>query len=182
MGPDTNPRKKAAESLKKTRLPEAVVVVVVALVGLVTAPTEAAAIETIAVSVGRFNYARPNPETELGMELRFAPRKWNLAPMMGLAGTDDGVAFVYGGLRRELRLDSKWSLTPSFAGSLYDRGGGHDLGGPIEFRSALEISFQTGRRSRVGLAIYHLSNAGIHRRNPGSNSVVLTLSLPVSRR
>jgi hypothetical protein len=172
----TIPRKKHAKSLMKTQLRGAALVLAVLLVGLITAPTEAATIESMAVSVGRFNYARDNPETEIGMELRLSPRKWKLAPMMGLAGTDEGAVYVYGGLRRELSLDSHWRLTPSFAVSLYDEGDGHDLGGAIEFRSALEISYQTDRRIGVGLAIYHLSNGVLYEHNPGSNSVILMLS------
>ena len=144
--------------------------------------TEAATTESIALSAGRFNYARDDPETEFGVELRFSPRKWKIAPMTGVAGTNEGVVYIYGGLRRESPLDSKWSVTPSFAVALYDEGDGHDLGGPIEFRSAIEISRLIGQKSRLGLEIYHLSNASIYKHNPGSNSIILTVSLPFSHR
>ena len=185
MSSAKNPTEKHTKIWKQGLLLRIVGVLVACLAGL-TGPAESAAvnktIESIAISAGRFNYARHNPETELGVELRFSPRRWRLAPMIGLVGTDNGAGYLYGGLRRELPLDLKWSVTPSFAVSLYDAGDGHDLGGPIEFRSALEISYLIGRRSRAGLAIYHLSNASIYKRNPGSNSVVLTLSLPLSHR
>jgi hypothetical protein len=99
--------------------------------------------------------------------------------MAGLAATDEGAVYVYGGLRREVPLDKQWSLTPSFAVSIYEEGDGHDLGGPIEFRSGLELSYRTSNRIQVGFTIYHLSHASIYEHNPGSNSVVFTLGLPV---
>ncbi len=50
-----------------------------------------------------------------------------------------------------------------------------------EFRSALELGYEWANRKRLALAIYHLSNAGLYDRNPGSNSLILTYSFPLRR-
>ena len=72
---------------------------------------------------------------------------------------------------------------PGFAVSLYEEGStGKDLGGPVEFRSSLEFARRFAGGSSLGLAVYHLSNAGIYDDNPGSNSVILSWAFPVSGR
>ncbi len=132
---------------------------------------------------GIFNTANEDNPTELGVEYRFAtlkvpklPAVLALKPAIGAAGTEDGNAWAYGGLRLDLTLGS-WVITPQFAASLYEDGDGQDLGGVLEFRSGLEVAYQFGAGPRVGLLFYHLSNGDFYDFNPGSNSLVLTLSL-----
>ena len=57
---------------------------------------------------------------------------------------------------------------------------GNDLGSSIEFRSRLEIAYRVADRSRIGLAISHVSNAGIEGDNPGTNSVSAYCSVPLA--
>ncbi len=116
--------------------------------------------------------------TELGLEHRFGALKIPkvaLSPAVGIAGTDDGNVWGYGGLRLDLTL-GRWVITPQFAVSLYDAGDGKDLGGEVEFRSGLEVAYDFAKGPKVGLLFYHLSNADVYDFNPGSNSLVLTLA------
>ena len=70
-------------------------------------------------------------------------------------------------------------MTPGFGISVYEQGDGKNLGGPIEFRSIVEVSHQWPNRRRLALGMYHLSNAGIYDLNPGANSVIVTFSFPL---
>jgi lipid A 3-O-deacylase len=119
---------------------------------------------------------------ETGWEVSFAPRpfRWvprflqKTNPTLGVMATSRGTLYVYGGFRYDLPLGKSWWLSPQWATGLYYRDGGRELGGPLEFRSGIELSRRIGERSRLGVMLYHLSNAGIYGYNPGSESLVLT--------
>ena len=142
----------------------------------------AAGLGGLAVYGGIFNTANDDRPTELGLEYRFKglrlpalPASMALRPAIGVAGTEDGNKWIYGGLRLDLKLLG-WAVTPQFAVTLYDKDDGRDLGGALQFRSGLEVSFRFAAGPRVGVLFYHLSNADLEEFNPGSNSLVLTLS------
>ena len=144
------------------------------------APARAQSGSALALSAGAYDVARTRP-AEVGFEYRLSSRAWKLVPAIGGVVTEDGTFWAYAGLRRPFRIGRDWLLTPGFGVSLYDEGGaGKDLGGPLQFRSSLELSRPLGGGQSLGLAVYHLSNASIYKDNPGSNSVVLRWALPVS--
>lgn len=119
---------------------------------------------------------------EAGLELRFAARRFRLLPrwlpdLIPTAGTmasSKGTLYAYGGFRFELPLGERWVLSPGTAAGLYYRNRGKDLGGPVEFRSHLELAYRLPGSARLGLCFYHLSNAGLFDHNPGTESLVLT--------
>ena len=134
----------------------------------------------LAVGAGAYDIAKTR-SIEAGLEYRWRSRAWGLVPALGGAFTGDGALWAYGGLRRPFRVASGWRLTPGFAVALYEEGGtGKDLGGPIEFRTSLELSRRLAGGSSLGVAVYHLSNASIYEDNPGSNSLILSWALPVA--
>jgi hypothetical protein len=59
------------------------------------------------------------------------------------------------------------------AAGYYERGDEKELGGSVQFRSGLELSYRLSPAHSVGAVFYHLSNAGLERPNPGSESLVL---------
>lgn len=129
-----------------------------------------------AYDVGDYTY----DTAEAGVELQLPPvwqdrlpRRLSLRPMFGLAGTSDEAVWIYGGLRADVETGSRWLVSPSFAVSLFDEGEGKDLGGVVEFRSAIEGSYRLGAGARIGLTFHHLSNGGLYDHNPGSNSLLL---------
>ncbi len=143
-------------------------------------PAGAADRPELAVSAGAYDIAK-TLALEAGFEYRFLPRVWRLVPAAGVVGTEEGEFWAYAGLLRPFHVAPLWRLTPGFGVSLYEEGGsGKDLGGPLQFRSSLELSRRLARGGRLGLAVYHLSNASIYENNPGANSVVLTWASPVS--
>jgi lipid A 3-O-deacylase len=153
---------------------------------LAAAPLRAGMPEVIAASAGQFDVFNKGKGVEGGWELRFAARRFppmprfvpDVIPMAGAMATSRGTLYVYGGFRFEVPLGKRWMASPNWAaGVYYQDGDGKDLGGGLEFRSAIELSYVLGERSRLGLCLYHLSNAGLYDFNPGSESLVLTYSV-----
>ena len=131
-----------------------------------------------AVSAGLFDIGQSEKATEAGIELRLDEVELfglGLTPAFGLSANEDGAFWAHAGFRWDVDLGEKWVLTPNFAVSLYEEGDSKDLGHVVEFRSGLEIARRI-RHGRVGLALYHLSNASISDHNPGSESLILTWS------
>lgn len=153
--------------------------ILVVLVLLATTTAWAQEPESLAFSGGVSNFNKSEKRVEVGFEYRRPIDVWGLALAAGLTVNDDKSAWILGGLRRDFSLAGSWIITPAFAIALYEKGDGKDLGGPLEFRSALEIAYLWPSRKRLAFAIYHLSNAGIYDRNPGMNSLILTYSFPL---
>lgn len=161
-----------------------------AFLGASPSPAAFGEVTEIAVGVGAYDTADPDEGTgEIGLEARWPgvgrerqPAPLDLRPLLGAAVTTDRAAWAYVGLLADWRVAPRWFLAPSFGVSLFDPGEGKELGGPVAFRSALEVAREIGPRLRLGLSFYHLSNAGLYDRNPGSNSLVLTLSTALARR
>jgi hypothetical protein len=124
--------------------------------------------------------------------LPLGQRHLPIEPALGLTANDDGGTYAYLSLRLDAAetlaaltggspppaaTERRWRLI-GFTGLGHYRAGdeGRDLGGPLEFRSGLELSRRIGRRSRLGLSFDHLSNAGLYDSNRGSESLVLAWS------
>lgn len=145
-------------------------------------PAHAVQPYSFSVSAGGFNIFDPDVRAEAGAEAQFSPfrlswfPRWlpDLKPDTGFMVNDQGSFYVYGGLRCDIPLGAPWELSIQFAPGLYHAGSGFDLGGAVEFRSGIELSYPLAPRGRVGLLLFHLSNAGIYTHNPGSESLVLT--------
>lgn len=132
--------------------------------------------------VGYFDIgANDNNAIQVGAEYRFAPRYWGLRPGVGFNASDDGSLYGYGGVFWDLDLwNSGFVFTPNFAAGLYHKSDGKKLGGPVEFRSGLELSYQFENLHRVGVAFNHISNASIYDKNPGAETLLINYSLPLS--
>jgi lipid A 3-O-deacylase len=147
----------------------------------VLAPGAAVAAE-LALSAGVHNVVDGGDSGEAGLELRGAPFHVpylprfvpDPVPVAGFMVTSESLAYGFAGFRVDVPAGERWLLTPGFAAGVFRRGDGADLGGPVEFRSSLEVAYRLGAASRLGLAFYHLSNAGLYDHNPGSESLVLS--------
>lgn len=159
--------------------------IILTLLALFAFPLQAAeqSAQGWALYSGVFDTAKSSihdPATEVGLEYRLAPfkiKKIEIIPAFGVAGTTDSAFWVYGSFRYDWKLSDHWLVTPQVGISLFEEGDGKDLGGLIEFRSGLEVSYRFNRGARLGLLFYHLSSAGIYTPNPGSNSLVLIWGL-----
>lgn len=102
-----------------------------------------------------------------------------LRPLAAVHVTTDGALYAAGGLAFDFRLGPV-VITPSFAAGLYEKGGGKDLGHPVEFRTQLEVGYAFENEMRLTLALSHLSNAGLDEENPGVNTIGAYLHMPVA--
>lgn len=103
-----------------------------------------------------------------------------LQPVAEVSVTADGGAYVGAGFA--MRKDFDALGLPLFAGGevvtgLWMQGGDVDLGGPIEFRTGLELGVRLDDW-RLSVMTDHRSNAGLYERNPGLESVSLRLHIP----
>jgi hypothetical protein len=132
----------------------------------------------LAFSIGAFDALDDDTAAEVGLEYRFSPVEslYNIIPAVGISANSDGGYWVHSGIRYDIDLSDNWVLTPHFAASLYENGGGKDLGYGLEFRSGIEIAYKLNESSHIGLSIYHLSNASIKEKNPGEESIILSYS------
>lgn len=133
-----------------------------------------------AVSAGYFDTNTDFDVAEIGLEYRFRPVKTlgglRLKPMVGISANEDDAFWAYGGVRYDYAFAEHWVVAPSLAITLYEDGDSKDLGGTVQFRSSLELSYRLRSGQRVGVAFYHLSNAGIQDPNPGEDSLVVVWS------
>ncbi|TVR62049.1 MAG: acyloxyacyl hydrolase [Gemmatimonadales bacterium] len=100
-----------------------------------------------------------------------------IRPQLGAMGNGDGGFYVYGGLTREFELGAGFRVSPSLSAGLYQQGESLDLGSPLEFRSGLLLDRAVWRDHRLGVFLYHLSNAGLAQRNPGVEVLGLAYGL-----
>ncbi len=104
---------------------------------------------------------------------------WVLAPFVGAAVTTDGAAYGYFGLGFDVNFGPSWVLTPNAAAGVFERGSGTNLGSWWEFRTGAELAYRFANQSRLGVALHHTSNAGLTKRNPGEQSVLVVYSIPM---
>ena len=134
---------------------------------------------SFSIGVGTFNMGHSHSSGGVGLEYRLESRPWkpgeqgrlSLIPTFGITGTSKEAFFAYAGFRTDLDITRRWRLTPGFAVGAYDRNGDIDLGGPIEFRSSLDVSSALRNGVRVGVTLYHVSNARLYDKNPGINAL-----------
>lgn len=172
------PQARAKEIAVSARRPPFLLLVLLVAFCLAPASPSAARSFDFAVSAGLFDIGQSEKATEAGLEIRLAPFElfgFELIPAFGVSANEDGAFWGYAGFRWDIELGGKWVVTPQAATSLYEQGDSKDLGHAIEFRTGIEIARRL-EEGRLGLALYHLSNASISSHNPGSESLVLTWS------
>ena len=133
----------------------------------------------LALSAGGFDVNDNETAAEARIEFRWNRKFLGFKPMIGLLGNSKGGIYGYGGINFDVYLGRRWVLMPNFAVGGYRRGASKNLGNVLEFRSGLELAYRFDDRSRLGVAISHISNASISDNNPGTESLVLTYSIPI---
>ena len=78
-------------------------------------------------------------------------------------------------MRGEWPLTERLGIAPSFAPGIYSPGG-VDLGGPLEFRSGIDLTWRLDDSFTLAAGLYHLSNGGLYSRNGGSESLLFSLT------
>jgi len=152
-----------------------------AALALITTAAHAGQGEHVSVYGGQFEISdNENDSTMLGAEYRFDDQFNGLRPVVGAFANDDSGAYVYGGAYWDLPLGTApFVISPGFAVGAYNQGASKDLGSVLEFRSTLEVAYEFDSGHRLGVAISHLSNAGIGDSNPGTETVQAVYSYPL---
>ena len=133
----------------------------------------------LALYTGSFDVLDDDSSWQFGAEYRFADVSYGLRPTIGVNVDDDSAAYLYGGVNWDILLGSSVYLTPNFMVGAYSKGAGKDLGGALEFRSGLELSYSFADDHRLGVAFNHISNASLYDSNPGAEALLLVYQLPL---
>jgi lipid A 3-O-deacylase len=124
--------------------------------------------------------AHRNETIALDLEYRYGRKLYGVGPAVGVIADARGGGMLYVGFYGDIPV-GPIVVTPLAGLGAWRRGDGddEDLGGWFQFRLSLEASYQFADRSRLGLRFGHISNANLHRRNPGENDLMLTYALPL---
>ncbi|MEX0900814.1 MAG: acyloxyacyl hydrolase [Gammaproteobacteria bacterium] len=115
-----------------------------------------------------------------GVELRFAPvLRWAIVPGIGFHRAGCGANYVYADFRKPIWLSDRWALTPHFGPGLFTDSDQVNLGHDIQFRSGIELVYRTRKNLQVGVGITHLSNGSLSERNPGTETIGVSFSMPI---
>jgi lipid A 3-O-deacylase len=98
-------------------------------------------------------------------------------PLIGAAVQTSGSQFGYLGLAAPFVFgaDDRWEIVFEGGPGAYRQGSSSlDLGGTFEFHLGLAASYAVSDSGRLGVGVYHISNANTHAKNPGVNSVLAT--------
>lgn len=103
---------------------------------------------------------------------------YGVGTWISMYGTDDRITYFTGGILKDFYLLQSMVLTPSFGVGLYNEDNGDVvLGDPLEFRSAVMLSYELQSGSRIGVRFGHVSNAGLGETNPGSEFLSLLYTI-----
>lgn len=98
-------------------------------------------------------------------------------PLVGIAMDAPQNLFFYGGVRIEAHRQ-QFSFGASFAPTLYKHGRKKNLGSRLQFRSALDLSYEFTNKTQLGLELAHYSNGGLAKTNPGLETLSLIYTVP----
>jgi hypothetical protein len=166
----------------------------VASLGFVTLASASAEEDRILLGLGAFAFNEENGG-DLAAEARieylsgwrvfdqaFGPRFRGLGPYVALNVNTDGGVFGAGGLFLDLRPLPGIYLRPFGGVGGYSEGAGRDLGGVFQFETGAAAGYRFDNQTEVGILFKHYSNANINDDNPGVNSIMLTVSMPLDFR
>ena len=151
-----------------------------ALAVMAAGPASAQEGEFLALSLGAFDINSDKVTTEGRVEYRMDEIGYNVGPMLGVAFNSDASVYVYGGFFLDLDFGN-WVVMPNIAVGAYFEGKDTDERFGFNFRSGVELAYRFANRSRLGIAIHHISNANLTGTNPDANSLVVTYAIPFDR-
>ena len=142
------------------------------------------------LGIGVFNYMEdgsPPHNDQSGMinlEIHSGKKMFNLIkPFAGFLGTNENAYYAYGGFGIDGYYGQKknFIMTPSLACGYYKDGNEIKAGNPLEFYIGIDIFYRFKNNARVGVGIFHISNADSGKKNPGSETLVLKYQIPIGK-
>lgn len=143
-----------------------------------TVPAKADSRVLITGGAGAFDFLHNYTAAEGRLEIRFAQSFLFLKPSIGTFFTNRGSVYTYFALRGEIPLGSHFMIIPIAAVGDYEKGNGKDLGSHVEFKTGAEFDYVFDNGMRIGPAFDHVSNAGIGKKNPGEENLLLMVTVP----
>ena len=131
------------------------------------------------VGGGMFDFLHNYKAGEARVEYQFAHGLFFLHPIVGAFGTTKGGGFGYAGFNLDLHITQHLIVAPTASMGYYAKGSGKDLGGPFEFKTGAQFAYRFRDDSRIGIQFDHISNAGIYKKNPGEENLILMFTFPV---
>jgi len=132
----------------------------------------------LTLGAGMFDITDEETTGMFRFEYRSDVELWIVKPIFGMEINLDGGFYGYFGLQTDLYFGNRWVLTPTAAVGGYAQGNSKDLGHGLEFRTGGEFAYRFDDRSRLGLAVHHISNANIGVKNPGVENITINYSIP----
>lgn len=133
------------------------------------------------LGIGDYNVLDKDQSVEYRIEWHGAEFWRNFRPLAGYMTTADDAHYVYGGVVSDFYLTDSIIFSLQSGIGYYERGNGKDLGHNIEFKSGAELAWQFQNNSRFGVRVYHLSNSSIDTKNPGTEILGVSYTVPLSR-
>jgi lipid A 3-O-deacylase len=133
------------------------------------------------VSVGNWVERAADPQGEIYVRYDFDHKLGPFGVAAGLSVAENGETWIGFGQTYGWENDGFFAELHALTGLYFDNGG-FDLGHPIEFRSGIELGYETKAGWRFGLGYDHRSNTGIFaNRNPGVETVHVRVGIPTRR-
>ena len=103
-----------------------------------------------------------------------------LKPYVGFNGTDKDAYYGYFGFSTDFyfRKCKCFIITPTLAVGWYVDGNEIKMGNRVQFRSGGDIYYRFKNNVRIGVGLYHISNAGLGDQNPGAEQAILKYQIP----
>jgi hypothetical protein len=137
--------------------------------------------DLISLGVGIFNIRNEkNRTSDYRIEYKFHNNFYFIRPLLGLMITARRSIYSYGGIYIDVYPKFPLFFSLNFAAGYYNKGNGKDLGFPLEFRSGIALSYKFKSSKRIGAHFYHISNASLNKRNPGTECLDFFVSFPIN--
>lgn len=134
----------------------------------------------LSISAGEVQFQGSSIGSEAYFRYEFDHRNGPFQNAVGASITDSGDFWLgFGQLWTKRFANDRAYLQLHAIPGLYVQGNGPDLGFPIEFRSGIELGYETRQGWRVGLSYDHRSNADLKAYNPGMETIQLRVSIPL---
>ena len=138
------------------------------------APSDAQSRLSFSVGQASFNGTDAGAEVYLRRTLGRDYGPFGIA--YGLSVTEDAAFWAGIGPLYEIPLGEVFYAELHLMPGIYVQGDGPDLGGPLEFRSGIEIGYEEGN-IRYGLSYDHRSNNEFYDINPGLETLQFRVSI-----
>ena len=136
----------------------------------------------LSFGIGWYDFNDDRQAVDLRVEYRSKAKILGVVkPWIGVEVTSDIAAYGVGGFLADIFIGRRVVFTLSIGVGVYADGDGKDLGNVIEFRSQLELGYRFDDRSRLALAVSHISNASLSSQNPGTEIATIYYHVPIDR-